>query len=188
MKLKLVVILMAVMMTSSAMANIQFGMVSTNGCTTHLGSPLPTNQTVFIYVSTTDSTVNFNTAVPLTTTYGDDVYLATVGSGNFTGRYVVPSTSYTNNYAGMYVYVVVVETPYVAGTTPTAIPAGTYYGYQTVAYGPLNNTPPTGTDPANQWNNAQQIQTSYQNVPEPTTFALLGLGLGLVALRRRLRS
>jgi hypothetical protein len=164
--------------------------------TPQANSNAPTGYTVLSYISK-DSVVDFNTGSMFASTYGSgagqDVF-AQANPSTLNGRYT--TTAITNGAAGNgagshvneFAYMVLVAIPYTTFATTyggdiTQIPAGTLYGVSGVSVALVQwdtTPPPTGV----QQLNVGTVIADIALVPEPSTFALLGIGLGLVGLRR----
>lgn len=157
------------------------------------GGSLPINSVFLVYASTDNSTSGFNTSNPMSPS-GDTLLTASglnTGDGlpdflKSTGEIMGYSSGVSySGVDGQYIYIAVFDYSYASFTGGgNTIPVGTYY--QLV--GPQQINAWDGTSPPTQFSYASgPFVTSLQTVPEPTTAALLGLGLGLIAIRRKLR-
>lgn len=203
MKYKSAIVALSVAAVASVCeASVSFRWLSPASSTAlnELGGSLASGSTVLLFTST-DVTVDLNTGIQLQSTYGNDNFIGAAATG-VGGRY---TTSYqtlgvagagSGSYVGLYTYMVLVNTAYFAGITPGAIAPNAYYAVSSMSPGTLTqyDTDPLGTQQSftdsstanNQIGDAAAVmRTTVQNVPEPSTVALLGLGLGLVALRRK---
>ncbi len=177
-----------------ASANVSFRWLSNSSTVKNDANVnLAAGSTVLIYAST-DAVQNFNSSVLLASAYGDDVFMgsvATLYAGRLTTSFAIYGDAGAGGYVGSRVYAVVVATPFVSGVTPGAIASGAKYAYTDFGYDSLNSTDTllrhdtTPTTPDQSFTpTTLPVTTSLSNVPEPSSFALLGIGLGLVGLRR----
>lgn len=139
-----------------------------------------------------DATIGFNNANYLNPLGGDtylgvfDISGGAAAAGRITGNSNVPFA--VPSGANSYIYIVVFNTLYNAGAPN--ITAGTYYGVGPVLGPGLADANGSPTPPADTYSTvltaANPIQTSLQMtaVPEPATFAFLGIGGLLFAIRR----
>jgi hypothetical protein len=169
----------------------------TNALITHLGGLLPAASLFTVYYSPDQ---NNNGFVPTPTgvfaPVGGDIFLAALSTqetgfparnGRISGHGAETFGGGTTNYAGGYVYIAAFEYPYATYQgNPGTVPAGTYYGVGP-AVGPATQQfpdPATIDDYGANLTPASPITTNQQIVPEPTTMALFGLGIVVIALRK----
>jgi hypothetical protein len=157
-------------------------------------TPLSANSLFIVYYSLDNSTSGFNNENPYAP-IGDE-YIGAFTTGITPGEInnagvssVTLGTQGTTGYGGGYVYVAIFNVPYSGGPTPSL--SGAYYGlggtrlttdFQEVIDG--GDPAPTPTPYGTSRLETTPVHTTSQVVPEPSSFALLGLGLGLVAWRR----
>jgi hypothetical protein len=157
----------------------------------------PSQYTVLTYI-TGDTTVDLVQGSALQTSYGSgagqDIFVGATNT-TLTGKYT--SAPYTvgaagvgaGSYVGSYAYFVLVAMPLSnflsTYGTPTALPVdgSVLIGVSAVS-GALTQYDTGGTPPAPQSLNVGNVRADIALVPEPSSFALLGIGLGLVGLRR----
>jgi len=140
--------------------------------------------TALIYLSD-DSTIDFNSAIGLSESYGDDFLYAAqeTGSGAFAGRLTLDYLTELDgedNYQGYEAYLIVLDLDYDLFTSVGNVAIGTYYDI-TSLHGPLADPDAPSTP---QTFNPGSLQTSTQVVPEPATAMLLAFGGGLAWLIR----
>jgi hypothetical protein len=193
---------LVIALSSHANIAINFGTTSST-LKDQLGANLVSHSTFAVYWSP-DPTINFNSQnYQNSGAVGNDVYMGvfdTSGSaaaaGRITGNSSVPFAEPSG--ANSYIYIVVFNTAYNAGS-PNIV-AGTFYGVGPVLGGPGGPNLPLGDQtlptppPADLYSQVVNttggsiIQTLQQitAVPEPATFAFMGIG-GLVLAIRRFR-
>jgi hypothetical protein len=158
-------------------------------------SNTPAQFTVLTYMSS-DTTVDFDTSRALSGSYGSGVGQDTfVYATNTTGigRYTTPIMNLgaagtgAGSYVGSYAYMVLVAMPistFASFGSLGAIPAGTLIGVSVMSSTALTQYDVAGPAPTPQQFNVGNVVADIALVPEPSSFALLGIGLGLVGLRR----
>jgi hypothetical protein len=168
---------------------------SSGSLTNNAGSPITSpNATVLTYVSG-DEIIDFAYDGVLKDTYGtgagaDTFY--TNKNNTLSGRYSTGyMTNLTDTISGKFAYSIVLDYPNASFTTLDAVPVGTYYGVTTIgktngvnkALATYNALDPNTIQSLSGGN----VKTTLQVIPEPSALAMVGLGVGAVALRRRLR-
>jgi hypothetical protein len=147
------------------------------------------NATVLTYLSA-DNTINFNPAVLLANTYGNDTYYQAQGitlAGRLTCAYLV-EVGPTPDYRGKFAYAIVLDMPLTTFNTTYGglvanVPAGTWYDVTpiSVALADMNIVPP----PTAQTFVPGSLKTDTQVIPEPATALLFGIGaMGAWMIRR----
>ena len=156
-------------------------------------TPLGTYRLFLVYYSLDNSTSGFNNVDPYTPS-GDE-YIGAFTTGLYAGEIygnnaVTLGTPTQTGYGGGYVYMAVFNLSYSGGAAPS-IPGGTSYALGTTRLTSDFQEVIDGGDPAPLPYNygtlkleVTPLHTTLTTVPEPSSVALLGIGLGLVALRR----
>jgi hypothetical protein len=211
MKKQVSLILVTVLLASISQASVSFKWANaTAGSATYWNGSSYVNAPggaasgylLLTYISG-DSTINFDAGVPLSTSYGagglaggaDTLVGATniTFSGMCSAAVLALGAAGTGHspetYVGYYAYAVLVAIPRSTFATTyssdvSQIPVGTLYGLTSISPQLTQyDVDPPGT-PTTQLFSTTTVQAGVALVPEPSTFALLGIGLGLVGLRR----
>lgn len=150
--------------------------------------------TVLTYVSQ-NTTIDFDTTVLLTDSYGDDAFHSAMGNSGpppagTGGLYWTAFESELESpFVGYYIYAVVLNLPLADFTDIASVPAGTYYGISEIGQDSANLGVPMALaaippSPAQSFYGGN-VQTIYQVIPEPSSLFLLGLGALMLMKRRR---
>lgn len=156
--------------------------------TDNMGNNFAAGEATIVTFLSTDAVVDFDTAIQLQNTYGNDSFytaLPNLSTGRFWTDFMANEVG-DPNIVGQHVYALVIQMPFASFTTLAAVAPGTYYNVVSTTSGPLAdlNTDPAGTP---QSFNPGSLQTTLQVVPEPGTIALLVLGVTMLGARRFLR-
>ena len=149
--------------------------------------------TVLTYISE-DGSIDFDGSVPLSSSYGNDVFHRSRENLLSDGKYL---TSFVDesptSHVGSFIYAVILDLPYADFVDLASVPAGTYYGLTSLGDDPAIDGSPNGLTDTEGTNPAQtfvggDVQTSFQVVPEPGQLLLLLVSLAFCAVGNRRRA
>jgi len=191
---KILMSALIVLFTGSAYSEVSIIFQSpANSVLDHNLAAIAQNQLFLVYWSSDASTSGFDNTNP-TAPGGGDILLgafnitggAAVG-GRITGATPKVFGAGTTTYSPGFCYIAVFEQTFASYSGTIA--NGTYYGLGPIS-GPLsqqNPSPTTSDNYGSLLSSGSPIRTQQQvtSVPEPSSLALVGLGIAVVALRRR---